>query len=186
MIGVTELRAGTIFEEDGNLLQVLSYEHIKMGRGSANIKVKVKNLRSGSTVEKGFTNGAKVNNVSVFKKDLQYLYKDSDNVYFMNPQTFEQVSIPLKIIGSDIFYLKEGENFNLSFLGDEALSINLPPKLVFTVEETPQGVKGNSATNVFKDATLENGLKVKVPLFIKTGDKIRVDTRTGAYTEKAS
>lgn len=186
MIGVTELRAGTIFEEDGNLLQVLSYEHIKMGRGSANIKVKVKNLRSGSTVEKGFTNGAKVNNVSVFKKDLQYLYKDSDNVYFMNPQTFEQVSIPLKIIGNDIFYLKEGESFNLSFLGDEALSINLPPKLVFTVEETPQGVKGNSATNVFKDATLENGLKVKVPLFIKTGDKIRVDTRTGAYTEKAS
>lgn len=186
MIGVTELRAGTIFEEDGNLLQVLSYEHIKMGRGSANIKVKVKNLRSGSTVEKGFTNGAKVNNVSVFKKDLQYLYKDTDNVYFMNPQTFEQVSIPLNIIGSDIFYLKEGESFNLSFLGDEALSINLPPKLVFVVEETPQGVKGNSATNVFKDATLENGLKVKVPLFIKTGDKIRVDTRTGAYTEKAS
>lgn len=185
MIGVTELRAGTIFEENGNLLQVLSYEHIKMGRGSANIKVRVKNLRSGSTVDKSFINGAKVNDVSVFKKDLQYLYKDGEGAYFMNPTTFEQVNIPLKIIGSDRYYLKEGESYNISFLGDEALSLNLPPKMVFTVSETAPGVKGNSATNVFKDAVLENGLNVKVPPFIKIGDKIRVDTRTGAYTEKA-
>lgn len=186
MIVVTELRAGTIFEESGNLLQVISYEHIKMGRGSANIKVKVKNLRSGTTIEKSFINGAKVNDVQVFKRDLQYLYKDSDNVYFMNPQTFEQISIPLKLLGNDVYYLKEGESFNISFLGDEALSVNLPPKMVFEVSETAPGVKGNSATNVFKDAVLENGLTVKVPLFIKTGDKVRIDTRTGAYTEKAS
>lgn len=186
MIGVTELKAGTIFEEDGNLLQVLSYEHIKMGRGSANIKVKVKNLRTGSTVEKSFINGGKVNDVSVFKRDIQYLYKDAQNAYFMNPTTFEQISIPLKIIGSDSYYLKEGDSFNVSFLGDEALSLNLPPKMVFEVSETPPGVKGNSATNVFKDAVLENGLIAKVPMFIKTGDKVRIDTRTGAYTEKST
>ena len=186
MIVVTELRSGTIFEESGNLLQVLSYEHIKMGRGSANIKVKVKNLKTGATTEKSFINGAKVNDVSVYKKDLQFLYKDLDNAYFMNPQTFEQVGIPLKLIGSDAHFLKEGESFNISFLGDEALSINLPPKMVFKVLETAPGVKGNSATNVFKDAVLENGLKIKVPPFIKIGDKVRVDTRTGAYTEKAS
>ena len=185
MIGVTELRAGTIFEEQGNLLQVLSYEHIKMGRGSANIKVRVKNLRTGTTIDKSFINGAKVNDVIVLKKDLQYLYKDGDNAYFMNPQTFEQISILLKIIGTDIYYFKEGENVNISFLGNEALSINLPPKMVFEVSETPPGVKGNSATNVFKDATLENGLTVKVPPFIKTGDRVRIDTRTGSYTEKA-
>jgi len=186
MISVTELRAGTIFEEDGNLLQVLAYEHIKMGRGSANIKVKVKNVRTGSTTEKSFINGARVNDVQVFKRDLQYLYKDADSAYFMNPITFEQVGIPLKTVGSDTAYLKEGESVNISFLGDEALSLNLPPKMIFTVLETPPGVKGNSATNVFKDATLENGITVKVPPFIKVGDKVKVDTRTGTYTEKAA
>lgn len=186
MIGVTELKAGTIFEESGNLLQVLSYEHIKMGRGSANIKVRVKNVRTGATIDKSFINGAKVANVVVYKKDLQYLYKDIENAYFMNPVTFEQVSIPLKIAGSDVAYLKEGETSNISFLGDEALSLNLPPKMVFEVVETAPGVKGNSATNVFKDATLSNGITVKVPPFIKVGEKVRVDTRTGAYTEKAS
>ena len=186
MIVVTELRAGTIFEENGNLLQVLSYEHIKMGRGSANIKVKVKNLRSGTTTEKSFINGAKVNDVQVFKRDLQYLYKDIDSAYFMNSQTFEQIEIPLKLMGNDVYFLKEGDSFNISFLDKEALSVNLPPKMVFEVSETAPGVKGNSATNVFKDAVLENRLTVKVPPFIKTGDKVRVDTRTGAYTEKAS
>lgn len=186
MIGVQELRSGIIFEEDGNLLQVLSYEHIKMGRGSANIKVKVKNLRSGSTTDKSFINTAKVNDVSVFKKDVSYLYKDSENAYFMNPQTFEQIEIPLKLIGSDVNYLKEGESINVSFLGEEALSINLSPKMIFEVIETAPGVKGNSATTAFKDAVLENGITLKVPPFIKIGDRIRVDTRTGTYTEKAS
>ena len=185
MISVTDLRSGVVFQEQGQLFQVLSYEHIKMGRGSANIKVKVKNLRSGTTVDKSFINGAKVDNVSVFKKDLQYLYRDSDSAYFMNPTTFEQISIPMKVIGSELYYLKEGDSFNISFLGDEALSLNLPPKMELRVEDTAPGVKGNSATNVFKDAVLENGLKTKVPLFINVGDRIRIDTRTGQYSERA-
>jgi elongation factor P len=184
MIGVQELRAGIIYEENGSLLQVLSYEHIKVGRGSANIKVKVKNLRSGSTTEKSFINTAKVNDVTVLKRDHQYLYRDGENAFFMNPVSFEQISVPLNVIEGDKF-LKESETYSISFLGDEALSVTLPPKVVLVVTETAPGVKGNSATNVFKDATLENGLTVKVPPFIKTGDKIRVDTRTGAYTEKA-
>ena len=185
MISVTELRAGTIFEDSGNIFQVLSYEHIKMGRGSANIKLKVKNVRSGATTDKSFINGARVNDLQVLKKDLQYLYKDESAAYFMNPTTFEQVLIPLKLIEYEQSFLKEGNTFSISFLQDEPLSLNLPPKMEFVVEDTPPGVKGNSATNVFKDATLENGLKTKVPLFVKTGDKIKVDTRTGAYSEKA-
>jgi elongation factor P len=184
MIGVQELRAGTIFEESGSLLQVLSYEHIKMGRGSANIKVKVKNLRSGSTTEKSFINTARVNDVNVIKKEHQYLYKDGESAYFMNPQTFEQITVPINVIDGSQF-LKEGETYSISFLGDEALSVMLPPKVVLVVVDTAPGVKGNSATNVFKDATLENGLTTKVPPFIRIGDKVRVDTRTGAYTEKA-
>lgn len=185
MISVTDLRAGTLFEDQGNIFQVLSYEHIKMGRGSANIKVKVKNIRSGSTTDKSFINGARVNEVSVLKKDLQYLYKDDVVAFFMNPKSFEQVEVPLKIIQSEEPYLKDGEEYSISFLGEEPLSINLPPKMEFVVAEAAPGVKGNSATNIFKDAILENGMKTKVPLFVNTGDKIRVDTRTGAYTEKA-
>lgn len=184
MISVTELRAGTTYEEDGQSLMVLSYEHIKMGRGSANIKVKVRNLKTGSTVEKGYTNGAKVQDITVHKKEMQYLYKDDEAAYFMDPQTYEQVSISLKLL-PDHQYLKEGESFTVSFLEGEPLSVLLPPKMVFKVVETAPGIKGNSATNVFKDAILENGITTKVPLFINIGEKIRVDTRTGAYCEKA-
>lgn len=184
MISVTDLRSGTTYEEDGNLLAVVSYEHIKMGRGSANIKVKVKNLKTGSTLEKSYINGAKVNSVQVLKKDLQYLYKDSDFAYFMDPSTYEQIQINLAKI-PDHLYLKEGDSFNVSFLGDEVLTVVLPSKMVFKVIETVPGIKGNSATNVFKDATLENGVVTKVPLFINVGDSIRIDTRTGSYSEKA-
>lgn len=183
MISVTDLRSGAIFEEQGQIYQVLSYEHIKMGRGSANIKVKVKNLRSGSTTDKSFINGAKVNNIQVAKKDLQYLYKDSDFAYFMDPFTFEQINISLQKL-EGLEFLKEGENFSISFLKDEPLSLNLPPKMDLKVLETGPSTKGNSATNVYKDAILENGLKTKVPLFIKNGDSIRIDTRTGEYTQK--
>lgn len=185
MIAVQELRAGTIFEDQGQIFKVLSYEHIKTGRGSANIHLKVSNIRTGATVEKSFINSAKVQNIIVSKKDLQFLYKDPENAYFMNPSSFEQINIPLKAIGDDMYYLKEGESFNISFLEDEALSLNLPPKMDFEVLETAPGVKGNSATNVFKEAILENGLTVKVPLFIKNGDKVKVDTRTASYTQRA-
>lgn len=184
MISVTELRSGTIFEEQGNLYQVLSYEHIKMGRGSANIKVKVKNVRTGSTTDKSFINGARVNNVHVLKKDVQYLYKDEDLAYFMDPITYEQIQIPLKTLeGKE--YLKEGENFNISFLGNEALSLNLSPKMEFKVTDTGPSLRGNSTTNIYKDAVLENGLKTRVPLFININDVVRIDTRTGSYSEKA-
>jgi elongation factor P len=186
MISVTDLRAGTTYEEDGQSLLVLSYEHIKMGRGSANIKVKVRNIKSGTIVEKScYINGAKVKPILVSKKDMQYLYKDDDSAYFMDPETYDQVSISLKLI-PDHMYLKDGDTFNVSFLEGEPLSVAFPPKMTFTVVETAPGVKGNSATNVFKEAILDNGMKTKVPLFIDSGEKIRVDTRTGAYAEKAN
>lgn len=184
MISVTELRAGTIYEEQGVLLQVLTYEHIKMGRGSANIKVKVKNLRTGSTTEKSFINGARVNNVHIVKRDLQFLYMDDDTAYFMDPESFEQIGVPFTVIDEPKF-LKEGETYNISFHEDEALTINFAPKIEFLVTDTGPSVKGNTVSNAFKDAVLENGFKTKVPLFINVNDKIRIDTRTGAYSERA-
>lgn len=184
MISVTDLKRGTIFEDEGQIFQVLSYEHIKLGRGSATIKVKVKNVITGATVEKGFINGAKVQNINVIKRDLQYLYKDLEQAYFMNPTTFDQISVRFSLI-PDYKFLKEGMNFTVSFLEGEPLSVDFPPKMEFVVSETGPSLKGNSATNIYKDAILENGFKTKVPLFIKEGDKVRIDTRTGEYSERA-
>ncbi len=183
MLSVTELRNGTIFEDQGNILQVISYEHIKMGRGSANIKVRVRNVRSGATTEKSFINGARVNDLRIFKRDMQFLYKDDDALYFMDPKSYEQMQVPKEKFPENS-YLKEGEMFSISFLHDEPLSLNLPPKMEFTVIDTGPNVRGNSATNIYKDAVLENNIQTKVPLFIKIGDTIRIDTRTGSYSEK--
>lgn len=184
MISVTDLRSGTTYEEDGSIFEVLTYEHIKMGRGSANIKIKVRNLKSGSVVEKSFINGAKVQNIDLQKKQLQYLYKDATHAYFMDPSTFEQHVIPLStLLGFE--YMKEGETAEVRFFKDEPLGLILPPKITLKVIETPPGVKGNSASNVYKDAILENGMKVRVPLFIDTGDEVVIDTRDGSYTKRA-
>ena len=184
MVSAADLRNGTAFEDEWQIFQVLSYDHIKMGRGSANIRVKLRNLRSGAITEKSFINGAKVNSVQISKKDLQFLYIDDDKAYFMDPQIYEQLDFSLKTLAGHEF-LKEGERFSISFLEDEALFLNLPPKIDLKVAETGPGVRGNSATNIFKDAVLENGLKTKVPLFVDAGDTVRIDTRTGEYTEKA-
>ena len=184
MISVNDLRAGATFEDAGNIFKVLAFEHIKMGRGSANIKVKVINLRSGSTTEKGFTNGASVRDINLDKREYQFLYKDSDSAYFMDPRSFEQKTVPLKnLFGSK--FLKEGESVSLQFYGDEALDLVLPPKITLKVTDTPPGVKGNSASNMYKDATLENGITTRVPLFINIGDSIVVDTRDASYTKRA-
>lgn len=184
MISVNDLRSGTTYEEDGNILKVLSFEHIKMGRGSANIKVKVKNLRTGSTTEKGYINNANVRDVALEKKDYQFLYKDSDSAYFMDPRTYDQKTVPLKTLFG-VEFLKEGETVSLQFYGDEALDLILPPKITLKVSDTTPGVKGNSASNMYKDATLENGVTTRVPLFINVGDSVVIDTRDGSYTKRA-
>lgn len=184
MISVNNLRSGVAFEEDGNIFQVVSFEHIKMGRGSANIKVKVRNLRSGSTTEKGYTNGAFVKDIYLEKKEFQFLYKDLVSAYFMDPRTFEQLSIPISNLPGQE-YLTEGSTVILQFFGDEPLDLVLPPKVTLKVTDTAPGTKGNSASNVYKDATLENGIKTRVPLFIEEGDSIIVDTRDGGYTKRA-
>lgn len=185
MLSVTDLRPGVTFEENGQILRVLSYEHIKLGRGSASIKVKVKNLRTGSVTDKSFINGAKVQEANLLKKKYQYLYKDDVNAHFMDESTYEQIQIPLHKLSDDTLYFREGMSVPLLTIDDEVLGIELPPKMDFTVVETGPDVRGNSATNIFKDAILENGLKVRVPLFMKVGDRVLIDTRTGQYSERA-
>lgn len=184
MLSVTDLKSGIAYEEDGHILQVISYEHIKMGRGSANIKVKVRNLTTGSILEKSYINGANVKDIFLESRQLQFLYKDSVVANFMDPRTYEQIEVPLKkLVGHE--FLKDGENAIIQMNNGEALSLQLPPKITLEVADTAPGVKGNSASNVYKDAELVNGMKVRVPLFINSGDSIVVDTRDGSYTKRA-
>lgn len=191
MISVTDLRAGVVFEEDGQLLKVLKYEHVKLGRGTATIKVKVKNLRTGSTTEKTFISGARVQEANLVKKEAQFLYvenrgqKVEEGIYvFMDPVTFEQFNISGGKITEEARFLQEGMKVQLLFFADEPLSLELPIKMEFKVVRADPGVRGNSATNIFKDAILENGLKIRVPLFVEEEDLVRVDTRTGEYVER--
>ncbi len=184
MLNANELRSGAVFTEDGQILQVLTYEHIKMGRGSGNIKVKVRNLRSGSVTEKSFITGARVEEANVEKKKAQYLYRDGDQFHFMDPASFEQFALSGSVVGDQGKYLQDGMEIILMVSDEEALGLELPNNIIYTISETGPGEKGNTVSNVFKEASLDNGMIVKVPMFMKVGDKVKIDTRTGQYVER--
>ena len=185
MIPVTELRAGTTFKEGGEIFEVTSYQHAKIGRGSANIKVKARNLKTGQLVERTFISGAKVEEAETEKRKLAYLYRDSESLVFMDPKSYEQFPIKSSLVGEKEKFLKESETYEVLVSGESILSVDLPKLMEFRVAETGPGVKGDTVSNVFKDAVLENGIKVKVPLFINQGDRVKVDTRSGEYVERA-
>jgi elongation factor P len=185
MIAATDLKAGVTFLSNGQPYQVIKYTLIKMGRGGATVKVNVRNLESGGVEEKTFSSNISVDEVNTFKRKLQYLFKDARNATFMDGKTFEQIEIPLAVLGDSASFLNEGESVDVLFWDERALAVEFPPKVTLKVVECDPGVKGNSATNIYKPAKLENGLAIKVPLFINTGDKIVVDTRTGEYIERA-
>lgn len=183
-LNVTDLRNGTVFSAEGALWQVLTYEHNKMGRGSGSVKVKAKNLRTGSIIEKAFITGARVEEANVEKKKAQFLYADGDTYNFMDPETYEQFSVSKAILGDSAKYLYESLEVNLIIHEEEALGMELPNSLVFEITETGPEEKGNTVSNVYKEAVMSNGLIVKVPMFGKVGDKIKVDTRSGEYVER--
>lgn len=187
MIDVTELRAGTVFE-DANTGPgpwiVLRYEHVKMGRGSATIKVKIKNLKSGTLIEKSYTNGARMQDVILEKRKGQYLYKDESGYVFMDPDTYEQFGVKDDLVSEAGKFLKEGTEVDMKFYQDEPISIVLPLKMNFVVTDTDPGVKGNTVSNVYKEATIDTGAKIKVPLFINEGELVVVNTDTGEYVER--
>lgn len=183
-LNVTDLRNGTFYKEGKDILLVLTYEHVKTGRGSGNIKLKVRNIRSGAVTEKSFITGARVEEADVEKKKAQFLYQDGENFAFMDPVSFEQFTIPGSVIGEQAKYLKDGIEVILVVSGEEALGLELPLSLTYEITETGPGEKGNTVSNVFKEAILDNGLVVKVPMFIGVGEKVKVDTRSGEYIER--
>lgn len=185
MINATDLKNGTTFLLNHEPHKVLKYTLIKMGRGGAIVRVNARNLITGTTEDKTFSSNVKVEDVSLSKKNLQFLFSDANVVTFMDSVTFEQIEIPTSVVKEELSFVKEGETVSILFWDDRALSIDIPPKVNLKVSETDPGAKGNSTSNVYKPAKLENGMMVKVPLFIKIGDMIRVDTRTGDYVERS-
>jgi elongation factor P len=184
MINATDLKNGITFTMDGKPYKVVKYAHKKIARGGGTVKLSLRNLQNGNLVEKTLNSNVKVDQINTSKKPYQYLYEDAESAVFMNITTYEQVEVPKIVIKDDLPYIKEGDNVNVLFWEERPLSIDIPPKVKLKISETAPGVKGNSATNIFKTAKLENGLTVKVPLFIEDGDYVVVDTRTGEYVER--
>lgn len=186
MIDVNKLKVGVTFTEEGTPYRVTKYDFTKMGRGHATIKVKAKNLFTGSIETKGYISGNMVEDIALDKKHLQYLYKDDEKAYFMDPSSFEQIDIPLKILGDDYLYLVEGEKAWVLFWGDIILGVELSATVIVTISETEPGARGNTVSNVLKPAKTASGLTIMVPLFISEGDTIKVNTETGEYTGRAN
>ncbi len=184
MIDVNELRKGVTFEMDGQLYKVLDYEHNKSGRGNASIRIKARNMRSGATIERTFNSGNRVQDVRLDYVNMQYLYNDGDFYYFMNTETFEQITVGKAILADAAGYMKENLEVKLTFYHDEVIDIELPTSVDLLVTQAETAVKGDTATGVTKRITVETGATVDVPYFVNEGDTIRVDTRTGAYVTR--
>lgn len=181
MIDVNKLKVGVTFAEDEAPWKVMKYDFIKMGRGGAVIKVKARNLFSGSIVTKSFQSGNRVEDIALEKKHLQYLYKDEEKLYFMDPISFEQIELPISIVGDDVNYLVEGEKAWVLFWSEKVLGVEVPASIVMEVIEAEHWEKGDSVSNLTKPIKVASGLTVMAPLFIKKGDKIKINTEYGTY-----
>jgi len=181
MIDVNELRKGVTFELDGELYKVLDYQHIKMARGGATIRVKVRDLRSGATLEKTFNSGDRVQDIRLEKREVQYLYTDGDLYHFMDTETYEQPALPASLLGDAINYLTDGMTLSLLTYEGEAIDIELPVTVELEVVDAEPGFAGDTAQGATKEVTVSTGLKVQTPLFVQVGDVIRIDTRDGSY-----
>ncbi|MDW8067557.1 MAG: elongation factor P [Anaerolineae bacterium] len=184
MIDVNDLRRGTTFILDGELYKVLEYQHHKPGRGNAIIRTKLRNLRTGATVQQTFLSGDRVQEVRIERRGVQYLYNDGDLYYFMDTETFDQVGVPAHLLEGQTGYLKEGMELTISMYEGQPIEVELPTAVDLQVVDTEVAVAGDTATNVLKKATLETGLEIQVPLFVQAGDTVRVDTRTGEYVTR--
>lgn len=185
MIGVNDIKNGMTLIIEGNIYQVIEFLHVKPGKGSAFMKTKLRNLRTGGIVEKTFNTNVKFEKANINKMNSQYLYSMGDTYYFMNMETYEQLELSKEQVGDSANYLIENMNVYIILFEGELLGIDLPDKVEFTVIETEPAVRGNTTNNAMKDAKVDTGLIVKVPLFIEQGEKILVTTADGKYSSRA-
>ena len=184
MISANELRKGMMVRMDGELCSVLNYQHVKPGKGPAFVKLKIRNIRKNSTVEKTLRPDEKVEDVYIDRRKMQYLYSDGENAVFMDLESYEQESVPFESIVEEQKFLKESLEVDVAFYEGEIISLDLPIFVELKIIHTEPGLKGDTATTTFKAAEVETGSTIQVPLFINEGDEIKVDTRTGEYMER--
>ncbi len=185
MYSITDLKIGTKITLKDKPFQVIFCQHSKIGRGGAILRSKLKNLIDGTVIEKTFTGAEKIQEADLNYKKSQFLYTENDQYFFMDSETFEQFDLESGQLGKSASFLKEGQDVDIMYYNSKPINIQLPIKANFKITYTEPGFKGNTASTVTKPATLESGAQIKVPLFIKIGDEVIVDTRTGEYVERA-
>lgn len=185
MIGVNDIKNGLTIKIDNDLFQVIEFQHVKPGKGSAFVRTKLKNLRTGTTVETTYNTNVKLETARIERQTMQFLYSQGDTYSFMNMQTYDQVELKKSQLGEDYKFLKENLEVIISFYEGEVLGMILPDKIEYLVTKSDPGVKGNTTSTAMKDAELENGMTVKVPMFIEEGEKILVTTSDGKYSSRA-
>ena len=185
MISAGDFRNGVTIEFEGNIYQIIEFQHVKPGKGAAFVRTKLKNIKSGGVVEKTFRPTEKCPTARIERRDMQYLYNDGDLYYFMDLETYEQLPLNHSQVEDAIPFVKENTNVTVRFFKGSAFSVEAPNFVTLEVTDTEPGFKGDTASNTYKPATVETGYTLQVPLFINTGDMIRIDTRTGEYMERA-
>ena len=185
MISAGEFRNGVTFEEDGNVFQVIEFQHVKPGKGAAFVRTKTKNVITGAVVERSYSPTDKFENAYIDRKDMEYSYADGDLYYFMDSETYEMLPIASADLPDSFKFVKENMPVKVLSYKGKVFGIEPPNFVELTVTATEPGVKGNTATNTLKPATLETGAEIRVPLFINEGEVIRIDTRTGEYLGRA-
>jgi elongation factor P len=180
-----DLKNGMTLSIDGALWSVVEFQHVKPGKGGAFVRTKLKNVLSGKVVDRTFNAGVRVEVATVDKRDMQYLYREGDDFVFMDTTDYDQPHIPAAVVGDAANYLLEEQNVTIAFNDGTALYVELPAAVELTVQHTDPGLQGDRSTGGTKPATLDTGAQIQVPLFITTGEKIRVDTRTGQYLGRA-
>lgn len=183
-LSITDLKKGTLFVLEGEPYRVVDYNQKVMGRGGSIVNVRIKNVINGKVLEKTFKGNEQLDSADVSNQNVQYLYSDGSTFYFMNQETFEQFEINADLVGDGAGYIKEGDIVQLQFFESRAINVELPKNVPLEVTYTENVVKGDTSSAITKDATLETGITIKVPAFIKQGDVISVDTATGAYRER--
>ena len=185
MISAGDFRNGITIELDSNVFQIIEFQHVKPGKGAAFVRTKLKNIKSGGVIEKTFRPTEKCPQARIDRKEMQYLYSDGDMFNFMDVETYDQISLTKDEIGDSLKFVKENEMVKMLSHNGSVFAIEPPLFVELEVTETEPGLAGNTATNTLKPATLETGAEIKVPLFINVGTRIRIDTRTGEYIERA-
>ena len=185
MFNVNDIKNGMTVKIDNNIYSVVDFQHVKPGKGSAFVRTKLKNLRTGATTEITFNAGVKIETARVEKQNMQFLYSQGDTYYFMNMQTYDQIELNKSSLGDDVKFLKENLEVIISFYEGEVMGVILPDKVEYLITKSEPGVKGNTTSTAMKDAELETGMVVKVPMFINEGERILVSTIDGKYVSRA-